>query len=140
MDGHTLDEDNDVEEELRLRFNMPVRTVLCTPASINAVVARYYPRDAAAVAPVAAAAKKPAAGKAPKQERESEPRSGDEKFKRRGMCAVIAFNVTAIVSALFYAYVLGGMIPVFSVPFFAIIILAVAAAVATFGIMAKKNI
>ena len=129
----------DVEEELRLRFNMPVRTVLCTPASINAVVARYYPRDAAAAAPVAAA-KKPAAGKAPKQERESEPRSGDEKFKRRGMCAVIAFNVTAIVSALFYAYVLGGMIPVFSLPFFAIIILAVAAAVATFGIMAKKGL
>ena len=37
----------DVEDELRLRFAMPVRTVLCTAGSINAVVEKYYPRDAA---------------------------------------------------------------------------------------------
>ena len=36
----------DVEEELRLRFSLPVRTVLCTPAGVNAAVAKYYPRDA----------------------------------------------------------------------------------------------
>ena len=35
----------DVEEDLRLRFGMPVRTVLCTAASINALVAKHYPRD-----------------------------------------------------------------------------------------------
>ena len=36
----------DVEEELRLRFNKPVRTVLCTPKSINARIEKYYPPGA----------------------------------------------------------------------------------------------
>ena len=130
----------DVEEELRLRFDMPVRTVLCTPASINAVVAQYYPRDAAAVAPAAAAPKRPAAQKAARPEPGAQPRTRDEQVKRRGMCAVIAFNLTAIVSALFYAYVLGGMIAVFSLPFFAIIILALVAAIAAFAIMTMKDL
>jgi hypothetical protein len=37
----------DVEEELRLRIGMPVRTVLCTPAQMNECIAKYYPKDAA---------------------------------------------------------------------------------------------
>src|SRR3990172_6725775 len=35
----------DVEENLRLRLGMPVRTVLCTPASVNQAIAKHYPRD-----------------------------------------------------------------------------------------------
>ena len=50
----------DVEEELRLRFNMPVRTVLCTPAGVNAAVAKYYPRDAMAPAAALKKGAKPA--------------------------------------------------------------------------------
>ena len=42
----------DVEEELRLRFNMPVRTVLCTAAGVNQAIAKHYPRGMVAVAPV----------------------------------------------------------------------------------------
>jgi hypothetical protein len=38
----------DVEEELRLRLGMPVRTILCTPADVNAAVGKYYPKEAAA--------------------------------------------------------------------------------------------
>ncbi len=38
----------EVEDELRLRLGMPVRSVLCTPAAINNVVAKYYPKEAAA--------------------------------------------------------------------------------------------
>lgn len=34
----------DVEEELRLRMEMPVRTVLCTPAQINEAIAQFFPR------------------------------------------------------------------------------------------------
>lgn len=50
----------DVEEELRLRVGLPVRTVLCTPASINAAIGTYYGRGAesrlaAATAPASAA-------------------------------------------------------------------------------------
>ncbi len=35
----------DVEDQLRLRFGIPARSVLCTPASIHAALAKYYPRD-----------------------------------------------------------------------------------------------
>lgn len=130
----------DVEEELRLRFNMPVRTVLCTPAGINAVVAKYYPRDAAGPAPVAAARKKPAAKKESPQKEPSEPLARDEQLKRRTMFAVVGFNVTAILCAFFYVVILGGTIPLFSLPFFTIILLALAAAAATFGIVTKLDL
>ncbi|HBT78528.1 MAG TPA: hypothetical protein DEB39_16765, partial [Planctomycetaceae bacterium] len=36
----------DVEEELRMIFEMPVRCAICTPAQINTAIARYYPKDA----------------------------------------------------------------------------------------------
>src|SRR5205085_1988797 len=48
--------DPNVEEELRLRFGMPVRTVLCTPANISDAISKYVPRDGTAPEPVAAAA------------------------------------------------------------------------------------
>ena len=47
--------DPHVEEELRLRFGMPVRTVLCLPASLNELVNKHYSRETLA-------AEKPAAG------------------------------------------------------------------------------
>ena len=37
----------DVEEELRLRVGVPVRTVLCTPAQIHVVVDKHFPKEAA---------------------------------------------------------------------------------------------
>jgi len=51
----------DVEEELRLRFDMPVRSVLCTAAGVNQAVAKYFPRDL----PAAPLPKRPAPAKAP---------------------------------------------------------------------------
>ena len=36
----------DVEDELRLLFEMPVRCAICMPQQINAAIAKYYPRDA----------------------------------------------------------------------------------------------
>jgi hypothetical protein len=38
----------EIEDQLRLRFNLPVRSVLCTPAGIHEVIAKHYPREAAA--------------------------------------------------------------------------------------------
>ncbi len=38
----------DVEEELRLRIGMPVRTIICTPAEVHAAVAKYYSKETAA--------------------------------------------------------------------------------------------
>ncbi|MDO5308326.1 MAG: hypothetical protein Q4G03_02365 [Planctomycetia bacterium] len=36
----------DVEDELRMLFEIPVRCAICTPQQINAAIAKYYPRDA----------------------------------------------------------------------------------------------
>ncbi len=36
----------DLEDELRLTFDMPVRCAICTTAQINAAIAKYYPRGA----------------------------------------------------------------------------------------------
>ncbi len=38
--------DPHVEEELRLRFGMPIRSVLCLPSSANELVNKYYLREA----------------------------------------------------------------------------------------------
>ncbi|MCR4412878.1 MAG: hypothetical protein NUV77_10705 [Thermoguttaceae bacterium] len=56
-----------VEDQLRLRFGMPVRSVLCTPRSINELLPKYYSKEAMAAAAydaaAAAAAAKQAAAK-----------------------------------------------------------------------------
>lgn len=59
----------DVEDDLRLRFGVPARTVICTPASINALVAKHYSRGAAAAR---AATGHAAARAAPKPQPEEE--------------------------------------------------------------------
>jgi hypothetical protein len=92
----------DVEEDLRLRFGKVIRTVLCTPNSINELVTKYYPRDAVAAAPAAtkSAAPQPAAEtseakpKAPKKE--SAPLSTEEKQKLIKNTAILSFNITTI--------------------------------------------
>ncbi|HVC99070.1 MAG TPA: hypothetical protein VND64_35725 [Pirellulales bacterium] len=50
----------EIEDQLRLRFGLPVRPVLCTPSAIHEVVAKYYSREAA-VAELAGGPPKPAA-------------------------------------------------------------------------------
>jgi hypothetical protein len=52
----------DVEEELRLRIGMPVRTLLCTPAQMNECIAKYYPKEAAAAEMAAKSSAAPKAG------------------------------------------------------------------------------
>ncbi len=36
----------DVETDLQMLFNMPIKSAICTPAQVNAAIAKYYPRDA----------------------------------------------------------------------------------------------
>ncbi|MDR2169935.1 MAG: hypothetical protein LBP59_07330 [Planctomycetaceae bacterium] len=36
----------DVEEELRMIFEVPVRSTICTVAEVNAAIAKYYPKNA----------------------------------------------------------------------------------------------
>jgi hypothetical protein len=92
----------DVEEELRLRFNMPVRSVLCTPANINEAIAKFVPRDGSAPEPMPAAevAPQPAAGAAPTAAAPAAKRTGpltpEEKKAARDM-AIVTFNLTVMV-------------------------------------------
>jgi hypothetical protein len=89
----------DVEEELRLRLGMPVRSVLCTAASINQVITKFYPHDGPAMVP-APAAQQPAATmeKTKKADKPpAAPLTADEQRKRQAMFAVVAFNLTVMV-------------------------------------------
>jgi hypothetical protein len=93
----------ELEEDLQARFDMPVRTVLCTVGNINAVIAQHYAKDAE---PLAAAAK--GAGKKgvslPKFSLPSFSLpglalggGGGGDVKTSGMYALIAFNMTVMV-------------------------------------------
>jgi len=54
----------EVEDQLRLRFGIPVRSVLCTPRAVNELIAKYYSREALAEAAYEAAAAAAAAKRA----------------------------------------------------------------------------
>ncbi len=60
----------EVEEEMRLRAGMPVRSVLCTATGIHSLVDKYYPKEAAqaemAGQPAAAAEKESESAEKPK--------------------------------------------------------------------------
>jgi hypothetical protein len=76
----------DMEEHLRHRVGIPVRSVFCTPSDVNAALSKYYSREAIQAAtaaaakqgkpggakPAAAAAKKPAPAKGGPAEEEGE--------------------------------------------------------------------
>ena len=91
----------DVEDELRLRLGMPVRGVLCTPASLNELIGKHYPKEAAqaqmaasrggAINPVGstqAATQKAATTPTPS----ASPLDKATLKKRRLFAALIAFN------------------------------------------------
>jgi hypothetical protein len=99
--------DPNVEEELRLRFSMPVRTVLCTPGNINDAIAKYVPKDpnAAAAPPPAAAAPAaaPQAGAAPQPAAAAPaaptgPMTEDEKKERQNYALIAMFGTGMILT------------------------------------------
>lgn len=89
----------DVEDDLRLRLGMPVRTVLCAPVSVNRAITKYYASDAAPAAAAPAPARRPAVQEA-SVEPQAEPLSREEQQKRQIMYGVVAFNVTVILAIL----------------------------------------
>lgn len=105
----------DVEEDLRLRFGKVIRTVLCTPASINDLVTKHYPRDAVVAAPATAAKKaapdpkpKAAEAKAAAEKKGFVPISSEEKQKLIKNTAILCFNITAM-SYVVFRFATGGM-------------------------------
>jgi len=90
--------DPNVEEELRLRFDMPVRTVLCTPANIDAVM-----RDGSAVEPApvpeaSAETAAPATADAPQPAEKVQPTGPltPEELQERKNYAIVTFNLTVM--------------------------------------------
>ena len=63
----------EVEEELRLRLQLPVRSVLCTPADIHSVIERYYSRQAAHAEALRMAEEHAKAAAKAKEAKEAEP-------------------------------------------------------------------
>jgi len=101
----------DVEEELRLRLGMPVRTVLCTPASVNQAMGKYFPRDMPEPAPVAA--KSAPAAKEKTKAAAAAPAallSPEEQRKRAINFAIIAFNIVVVLTMLLRIFTGGGMV------------------------------
>lgn len=108
----------DVEEELRLRLDMPVRCVLATPLAINQGIAKYYAagmRDEAAQEAAGKTAKKPAgkrtdgaaAKKAEKQKAEkAKPApTPDEASKQRKQIGIVAVCWSVVVAWALDQYV-----------------------------------
>jgi hypothetical protein len=93
----------DVEEELRLRLGMPVRSVLCTVGQINEAIAKYYPRDAAPAA-AAPATRKLAAKTASDDEPQGPASEGFGKLTRPAFFALVAFNAGVVLTLLFMTF------------------------------------
>ena len=113
----------DVEEELRLRFEMPVRTVLCTPSQISEAIADFFPRDAPDPGPVKASKKKGKekkgkkekdsgkASKPAKEKAEGEELSNEDFKKRRTVGATVVLNV-ALWGSVVAQYLMAGIEPI----------------------------
>jgi hypothetical protein len=87
--------DPQVEEELRLRFSMPIRLVLCSPASVNELINKHYSRESieaerAAGGPVVADGSGSASRAAPAPDT-------PEAAKQRKMIALMSFNFTFVI-------------------------------------------
>lgn len=89
----------DVEEELRMVFEMPVRSTICVPAEINAAIAQYYPRDAVQLVRKSDGTTAAAPGKTKPASVEAaepvEPLSDEEK-KNRFQMTLVAFNFSVM--------------------------------------------
>ena len=99
----------DVEEDLRLRLGKTIRTVLCTPASINEAVAKYYPPDAVALAPVATKGKPTPAAQTPAKKVDTKPKTSEEIRKQQLLMAIVGFNIPVILTMVLMMLMRGGM-------------------------------
>jgi hypothetical protein len=126
----------DVEEELRLRLGMPVRTVLCTPAGVNQALAKYYPRDGAIVVPSQSAQRPATASAAAKPDRE--PLSPEEQQKQRIQITAMAGAGTVTLAMVAQNFLYGRH---FTFGFSAMVAVTLGIVVAgiTFVVMLKKR-
>lgn len=99
----------DVEEELRMVFEMPVRSTICTPAEANAAIAKYYPRDAVQLirksdGTVAATGMSKSTKSTKSDGAESERILSDEEKKNRLQTTIVAFNFSFMAACFLFYY------------------------------------
>jgi hypothetical protein len=92
----------EIEDQFRLRFGVPVRTVLCTPSSIHEAITKHYSREQAAAelsaGPVKADAKAPrpepkvAGEEKPTRRAGVDPAEREAWKKKQRMGALVGFN------------------------------------------------
>lgn len=134
--------DHEVEDEMRLRYGVPMRAVLATPRAISQAIAKYYapgmrddaqPYANAAAAPPPTKSGKPAkatggdAAKAAKPVKKSGPApkfdelSEDDKAKRKQM-GLLAMSWSILIPALLQYFLLSStMTATFGLPWFVLL-------------------
>lgn len=91
----TEEPDAELEDEIRLRFNMPIRPVLATPLSINQGIAKYYAAGLRKEAPEISKSGK-SSGSSPRQKvvLTEEDKAQRKQYGLLGMCwSVIGFSL-----------------------------------------------
>jgi hypothetical protein len=90
----------DVEQELRLRCGLPVRTVITTGTGVQRAVEEHFPRDAAEPAE----ADQPAGTETPTQYV-----SPAEKMKKHAMVGIVGFNLGVILTVMAFTLLAGSV-------------------------------
>ncbi len=121
----------DVEDELRLRFAMPVRTVLCTASSINAVVEKYYPRDTGVSTP--------AGGGTSAVGTPGRDRSESQSLSQAGLPTGLGFAATGLFVSIGFMMFRGGFNAMETIDFLLILLLAAAGGAAGFVAARKRG-
>ena len=150
----------DVEQELRMLFDMAVRSVICVPNQVNEAIAKYYPKDAkqlverggaessvmsAAEALEQAALDRKARRSSKKKEEKAqasrEPAAplSDEAVKQRMQSAIVAFNLS-IMASMGLAYLKTGLASGTSIMLAGVVgvVLGAVAAGATYVFMSRR--
>ncbi len=125
----------EVEEQLSTQFKMPVRTVLCTVGSVNALIAQHYSKDKAA----AAKAKK---GGGKSGFSLASLGSSPKEVKRSLMNVIIAFNLAVMVAGLTQVFLRGNKAWTLGSALGAMVLalgLGVVAAGATLFVISRRN-
>jgi hypothetical protein len=126
--------DPHVEDELRLRIGLPVRTVLCTPTAVHDIVNRYYTKEAAAAEMAAGGGassnNKPAARREATPDKPLTVEEIAEREKRRRSATIIAFNFGGMLTM--FALKMGTNIGTFKAIVLTVLVAGVAATVTWF--------
>ncbi len=124
----------EVEDELRLRFAMPVRTVLCTGSSINPVVEKYYPREAMADAKAAGGGNSPGGSASAPPAPAVRPVQPQEK-----LVAALGFAATTFFLSVGFTFFRGGWSFMATTDYLLILVLALAGGAGAFFVARRQG-